>query len=473
MALATCCRAHIVGLLVARYRPHGVRRIQIHWRVPAWGLVLAKSLIVAMCVLFIGLPQLLSSFQAAQRYATATESDWEGTNNSLESAKCVRKTGKWLLQVCEGDRIVPFSAEDPGQALLLSAWARLAGRDITVMDVARLNLAINALGLVVLAATLIAFGAFTTAVVVLILGPTIFLSWFDTLPHWALIGTVSMQLVLPLALVARARSWLSPKVSASLVGAGLLLLAFASLLREAVGLAALLITICAGVWAMWHDRRRPRRWAATIAILAAAGVASQSSRLVVAARNAAYTLDASDLPATHGMSHTLYIGLGAVPNKFGIRYEDAVGREAALAAAPGIAIYSKDYYRVMSELYWRKWREDPGEVIRIYLVKLGILLGDSVIEPAPPLAVLLALAIGIQLMERRRRWTAGDRGGETRLAITLVVLALIGLVLAQAMLATPTRLYTMPIGPLILVLAGIAVENLASLAGRIMASPTA
>lgn len=432
-----------------------------------------QSLIVLACILFIGLPQLLSAFHASQRYATVTKSDWEGTNNSLESAKCARKTGKWLLQVCDGDRIVPFSAEDPGQALLMSAWARLAGRDPTVMDVARLNLGINALGLFVLVATLITFGAFTTAVVVLILGPTVFLSWFDTLPHWALTGTVSMQLILPLAMVARTRGWLSPKVTAPLIAVGLMLLAFASLLREAIGLSVLLVTLGTGAWTLWHDRHRRYRWAATIAILAAAILASQASRLVVTARNAAYALDASNFPATHGMSHTLYIGLGAVPNKWGIRYDDMVGVHAAKAAEPGVMIFSKDYFRVMGELYWRKWQEDPGEVARIYLVKLGILFGDSVIEPAPPLVVVVMLIIGIQLLERHRRWTAGDRGGETRLAINLIVLGLIGLIMVQAMLATPTRLYTMPIGPLILVLTGLAIENLGSWAWRTFARPAA
>ena len=461
---------------VAACRPlssQGVREIPILWRLSARARVLAQTLIVAACLLFIGLPQLLSAFDQSHRYATATQSDWEGTNNSLESAQCARKTGKWLLRSCDGDRIVPFSAEDPGQALLLSAWARLAGRDATVMDVARLNLGINALGLVVLVATLITFGAFTTALVVLILGPTVFLSWFDTLPHWALIGTVSMQLILPLALVARTRRWVPPKVTAPLIAVGLLLLAFASLLREAVGLSVLLVTIAAGAWTLWHDRHRRRRWVATIAILAAAVVASQSSRLVVAARNAAYALDAANLPATHGTSHTLYIGLGAVPNKWGIRYDDMVGVAAAEAAEPGVAIFSKDYFRVMSELYWRKWHEDPGEVVRIYLVKVAILLGDNVIALAPPLVVVLVLAIGIQLLARHRRWTDGDRSGETRLAINLIVLGLIGLTLAQAMLATPTRLYTMPTGPLILVLAGLALENLASWAWRTMARPAA
>lgn len=449
-----------------------MRGIEIHRRVSRRG-VLLRSIVVAACVLLVGLPQLLSGLYAAQRYASDSESPWEGTINALESAKCARKTGKWLLQICEGDRIVPFSGEDPGQTLLLSAWAHLAGRDATLVDVARLNLGINALGLVVLAATLIAFGAFTTAVGVLILGPTVFLGWFDTVPHWALIGVVSMQLILPVALAARAKNWLSPKFSTTLIAVGLLLLACASLLREAVGLSALLITVCAGVWTMWQIRHHPRHWAAVIAILVTAGAASQSSRLIVAARDAAYALDASSLPPTHGMTHTLYIGLGAVQNKFGLRYEDAVGRDAASNAAPNIVYVSNDYYRVMGELYWRKWQEDPKEVIRIYLVKLRILLTDSVLESAPPLWLLLVLVICIQLAERHRLWTAGDCRGEIRLALNLVILAFIGLVLAQALLAMPTRFYTMPIGPLILVLAGLAVENLASLAGRTIGKPKA
>src|SRR4051812_1751425 len=72
-----------------------VRRIHVDRRISAYGLLAFRSLIVVMCVLFVGLPQLLSAFQASERYATTTESDWEGTNNSLESAKCARKTGKW------------------------------------------------------------------------------------------------------------------------------------------------------------------------------------------------------------------------------------------------------------------------------------------------------------------------------------------------------------------------------------------
>src|ERR1044071_1721085 len=110
------------------------------------GVVLAfKSLIVVACVLVVVLPQLVSSFAASHRYAGNRDS--VATNNALESARCARETGQWLLLVCEKDRIVPFSAEDPGQALLLSLWANLADRNPTPMDVARLNIGINALGL--------------------------------------------------------------------------------------------------------------------------------------------------------------------------------------------------------------------------------------------------------------------------------------------------------------------------------------
>jgi hypothetical protein len=435
----------------------------IYGRALPRGVVVAfKSLIVLACVLFVVLPQLVSSFAASDRYAGDLESDSVATNNALESAHCARKSGLWLMQICENGRIVPVSAEDPGQTLLLSLGARLAGRDLIPIDVARLNIGINALGLVILVATLLMLGAFTTAVVVLILGPTVFLGWFGTFPHWALIGVGSMQIVLPLALIARSRNWLSRAVSGGLIAVGLLLLAAAALLREAVGLSALLVTLCAALWAMRHGVGQPRRVTGMLLILALAVIASQSSRLVVAARNAAYSIDGSQFPATHGMSHTLYIGLGAVPNKFGLRYVDEVGLEAASAEVPGINPMSTDYFHVMSTLYLRKWQEDPQEVVRIYLVKLGLLLADNVIDPGIPLALVLALAFAIQLLERHRRWSVGDRRSDTRLAINLVVLGLMATFLAQAVLATPTRFYSMPIGPYILVLAGIAVENLAA-----------
>ena len=91
-----------------------------------------------------------------------------------------------------------------------------------------------------------------------------------------------MQIILPLALIARSRNWLPPAVSGGLIAAGLLLLAAAALLRESVGLGALLVTLCAGIWAMRHGGGQPRRVTGMLLILALAVIASQSSRLIVA-----------------------------------------------------------------------------------------------------------------------------------------------------------------------------------------------
>lgn len=422
-----------------------------------------QGLVVLASVLLVGLPQLQSSFESSRRYAGVSEADMESVNNALEVARCARTTGMWLVRTCENGRLVPFGMDDPGQPLLLSLWARLAHRDATVMDAARLNLVINAAGLAILAITLMSLGAFATAVVVLVLGPYVFLEWFGLSHHWALLGTASMMVVLPLGLISRARNWPSPAVWRALLVVGLLCLVFAALLREAVAAMGLLITICAAAWSMRHGPRDPRRLAGTLVIVALAVLAFQSSRLAASARDWAYSLDSSQLPATHGMSHTLYIGLGGVENKFGIKYLDAVGSDAAAAAVPGTVYGTSDYFRVIRSLYFQKWRDDPGEVARIYVEKLKLLLSDSILASAPPLALLIVLVIAIQWMTRRSRWAgAGDPKADARLAINLVALGFVGLLVAQAVLATPSLLYNLPLGPFILILAGIALENLAA-----------
>jgi hypothetical protein len=270
------------------------------------------------------------------------------------------------------------------------------------------------------------------------------------------------MVVLPLALISRARNWPSPAVWRTLLVVGLLCLAFAALLREVVASMGLLVTICAAAWAIRHGPRDRRRLAGTLAIVFLAVLATQSSRLVATARDWAYSLDSSQLPATHGMSHTLYIGLGGVENKFGIKYLDAVGADAVAAAVPGTVYGTSEYFRVIRGLYFLKWREDPREVARIYVEKMKLLLSDSILASAPPLGVMLLVVIAIQGLTRRGSLTGDNPKADARLAINLVALAFVGLFAAQAMLATPSLLYNLPLGPFILVLGGIAIENLAA-----------
>lgn len=57
-------------------------------------------------------------------------------------------------------------------------------------------------------------------------------------------------------------------------------------------------------------------------------------RWVVLARDALFDMQPSQRLATHGLSHTLYLGLGFVENKWGIRYDDDYGEEIADTADP-------------------------------------------------------------------------------------------------------------------------------------------
>lgn len=450
---------------------HFARLINAYRALPRGLIVGLKLLIALACVALIGLPQLQTSLEGSLRYAGASTAEWEGTDNSLESARCLRRTGYWLLQVCEKDRIVPFSAEDPGQVLLLSLWGQIADRDPTVMDVARFNLGINSIALLLLAAVLASLGSFATSIVLLVAEPLVYLHWFGTAPHWALIGMAALQMILPLAIIARARNWLPARWTAVLLTTGLLILAIGSLLREAVGSMALLMTFVVGLWAAIYGPRGRRHLAGTVAILVVAVLASQSSRIAVATRDWAYALDAAEYPATHGMSHTLYIGLGIVPNKWGIEYLDAVGRDAVTAADPSITSYSHAYFRTIRGLYLAKWREDPAEMIRIYFEKLKLILSDNILAKLPPLGVLIVLVIAVQGLTWRR--TAGDPRREVRLGINLVALGFVGLLILQCVLAGPGRLYSIPLGSFILVLSGIMLENVVAWGVALAAGPAA
>lgn len=438
------------------------------WADPAsparyWLLALQVVGVVA-CIGLVLWPQLKSSFEASNRYRATTTSDWNATNVWLKSAECARETGAWLV-ICDQGKLIPISeralADDPGHALILAWWARVADRTIAVIDVAHLNLTINLVGLLVLVATLLFIGAYIPAVVLLLFGPYVFLEWFGTSPHWALIGLSAMQPVLPLGLVARWRRWVSPASSLCLTLIGILALAFASLIREAVAQMTLIVTLGTLVWIVAATWRSDRRLAGLFIVALATLLASQTARLTVGLRDSIYQVEPAGLVVTHGMSHTLYIGLGVVENKFGIRYDDAVGKEAAAKEAPHVTYLSRDYFRVMWSLYFARWSDDPLEVSRIYFKKLWLILGDRIPDFFPPVWLFLVLVMPIHWLANGRAGSGGSPNCDKRLAVNFVSLSFVGLFVVQAMLAQPDRFYAAPIGAFTIVMAGVTIENMA------------
>lgn len=419
-----------------------------------------KWLVFAVCaVAFIAGPA-IAAFDDAERYDGTEKADWIPTNMWLRSAECARQQGAWLA-ICADDRLVPLSehsfGDDPGHALLLGIWAMATDSMVSLVDVAHLNAALNTVGLVTLAAFLFALRAWVASTALLLLGPVAYLQWIDVSPHWGLIGTASLALILPMALIAREYGLLARASGNAWLAAGIVGLALAALLREPIGLMCLVASLAVLGFLAVRRLRMRRRLRGLLLTAPLIVVASAAATWAVMARDASFEIEPAQRVATHNFSHTLFIGLGAVPNAFGLSYDDEVARAAVEQVDPDVVNSSPEYYHILWSLYWSKVRDAPGEVMRIYAEKSQRILADRILDSAPPLVVVLSVTIvhfavltafGVW---RRIHFAQGA-------LIEGAALALIGLFIVQAILATHDRLYAMPAGAALLMLFGVLLE---------------
>src|SRR3981081_4233047 len=264
---------------------------------------------------------------------------------------------------------------------------------ISLEDVDDMYIALSTAGGIVLASFLFAIRAYVTSIVFLMAGPVIYLRWIGVSPHWGFIGVTSMALVLPMALIAKEHGFLSRWSGRAYVAVGILGLSVAALVREPIGVMGF-VTSVGVICALVVRRLRSRSRLRSLFVLGAlVFVASAASTWVVLARDVSFEMEPAQRVITHNFSHTLYIGLGAVPNGFGISYDDDVARTAAERVAPDVVYCSPEYYRVLWKLYWSKWAHAPLEVMRIYLEKAKLILADRVLDDAPPLGFVLLFTV--------------------------------------------------------------------------------
>ena len=94
--------------------------------------------------------------------------------------------------------------------------------------------------------------------------------------------------------------------------------------------------------------------------------------------------------------HSMYIGLGYVPNPYGIEYADEVAMRRVQEIAPGTPYLSDQYSRVIRGEVLRLVRDDPGFVVAGLLRKTGRVL----------LWLALFMNVGlIAAVARRKHWT--------------------------------------------------------------------
>ncbi|MSP76261.1 MAG: hypothetical protein EXR12_09010 [Rhodospirillaceae bacterium] len=425
----------------------------------------ARGLIFIVCALLLVSGLFGKTFSEAERYGYLTDimpGDWAATNVWLDSTDCTLARGTWLA-LCEDGKLVPIGeralADDPGHALLLDAWSAATGRRATLADVARLNTILNTLGLITLAGLLVALRNWGAAAALLVLGPAEYLFWMGTSPHWSYIGMVSLAAVLPLALLARAERLLGRRAAAAWIAAGLVFLACVALVRESIGIMGLLISLAALCWSGVKAPRSLTKIAGLLVVASLSFVAFTAPRLAVKARDASFDMAAAERLERHGLSHTLYLGLGFVENKFGLIYDDDFGYESARKIVPDIVPLSHEYFRLMWTLYLGRVAQDPLEVARIYAVKTGLMLERPTIYPGPPLGVVVAIAVLHFLVLTAFGWWRRI-GFSQGLVVEAVSLAFLGLFIAQGMVALPSHMYVVPANAFVLVLAGVIAESI-------------
>jgi hypothetical protein len=413
--------------------------------------------------------------EAEDNWANVALSDWEQTNVWMKSTQCARETGAWLA-ICEDGRLIPISeqalGDDPGHALLLGLWAMVNDETASLVDVARLNIVLNTLGFSLLASFLFGLRAYICATTFLFLGPIVYVGWIGVTPHWAALGVASMAAVLPMAILAKANGFLPARLAKVFVCLGLLGLVMASLVREVIGLMGTMATIAVIVLVVVGRHGETRQIRGLLAVSLLSCLAFLSPYFVVAARDASFEVEPAQRVARHGFSDILYMGLGAVPNSLGISYDDNVALASAEQVDPNVVHCSPEFFRIMWQLYLEKVVSEPAEVARIYFEKAKLILADPILEPGPPLAVILLVGLAHFVVAarlglwRRIRFSPG-------LLVEGAALVFIALFVAQAILATPARGHAMPLGAAILMVVGILLGFAGRLAKRLIAAVVA
>jgi hypothetical protein len=241
--------------------------------------------------------------------------------------------------------------------------------------------------------------------------------------YW--VGAWTILALLPVVLLLD-RRW--PR-HGLLVLLGLLVLAsVASSVRGQAGLPVLVgafLVLVRRPWPAWA-----RVGAVMLCVVAYLSVNSFGMAAVRAERH--HQLDGRVLAGENGISHpfwhTAYVGLGYLPNKWDIRYQDPIGWRDALRIDPHVNSTGPTYNRILRDRYFKLIGDDPGFAVRDYAAKVLVALRPAAIA-------LFGLAIvGPWLLlvnARRSRWR--------RDALFVGIAGVLGL--ASPFLATPFSAY--------------------------------
>jgi hypothetical protein len=199
-----------------------------------------------------------------------------------------------------------------------------------------------------------------------------------------------------------------------------------SSIRESSGLPL----VIAAVIVLLIHRSRARRVPLTLALLVVAYISITTFVFGVIRAHSAHRLSATvkqEQPAPHPW-HTLYIGLGYLPNDYGIRYKDEIAAERVQREAPGTPYLSSRYVSVIRGAYFDVVDEHPIEVLWQYTAKALVTAADAFPYLLPSLLAIPAMLLLGFDPRRRRQWLL--------LTVPVVILGF-----SPSLVAIPTQSY--------------------------------
>ena len=155
---------------------------------------------------------------------------------------------------------------------------------------------------------------------------------------------------------------------------------FATSIRAQAGLGV----VIAGAGVALFSGGRPRTrsaWTKRLALILALAAAYASVGLafdgVRAYRDHVAAPAPSEVGTSHPFWHPAYLGLGFLPNRYGIVWSDSVAADAVQREAPGATYLSPRYERTLRHLYLALVEHDPIFVLRTYVDKARVIGWDT------------------------------------------------------------------------------------------------